>query len=639
MKKHYIYTFLLFLLIRSAAAQAPALRGIYIDNFSDILGNTVKEDSLLHYAQDSSYNYLALYDLHSFNLNNASTANTMAAFIKRGRENFGITYIGAVGESYSSFSNDIAPYNLNRSDDHEKFNVFNLEFEFWTSSSVNPGGYYCTQYLQQANCSCDTSGGFKFFIEQMHLIDSLAATQGVLSETYLGWFNQGQGSQIQQNVDRILLHAYRTNTSTLYSYSKTRLQYLASNNTPVEVAPIFSAEPSFMGPWLDSHTEYDAYSQYFADYNNDNSSWKQYINLIGYQWFDYGWMPKPVPGSSGTFNPVIAMSGSGTICNGDSITLTASHGDSYHWSNGALTQSINVKTTGSYTCDVTLNGNTQTTGAASILVKNRPTASVSSGNLVAGQMQLSASASAGSGTISSYQWMINSGNISGATAATYNATISGNYSVKVTNSYGCNETSSQQTVTIPGSCMTSVPTGLSSTAGLDMSQVLSWAPGQTGDSIVIRYHPDSASTYDYVRMVNNGQTTHILNGLIPSTTYSWRVKTVCGNTSGSYSSKNYFTTASSTGIHQFTATTDHGFNVYPNPAQGKVHIDYSSNLNCKGKIILSDINGRTVLDEDVSVQQGDNKFYIGLTAYKNGIYTLTFKSDESLLVQKLVVEN
>jgi hypothetical protein len=317
----------------------------------------------------------------------------------------------------------------------------------------------------------------------------------------------------------------------------------------------------------------------------------------------------------------------------------ASYGDSYHWSNGAVTQSINVKTTGSYTCDVTLNGNTQTTGAASILVKNRPTAAVASGNLVAGQVQLSASAVAGSGTISSYQWMINSGNISGATAATYNAITSGNYSVKVTNSYGCVETSSQQTVTIPGSCMTSVPSGLSSTAALDLSQVLSWAPGQTGDSIVIRYHPDSASTYEYVRMVNNGQTTHILSGLLPSTTYSWRVKTVCGSTSGSYSPKSYFTTAGSTGIHQYTASADHCFNVYPNPASGKVHIDYVSGLNGKGKIILADINGRTVLEEDVAVLQGDNKFYISLTQYKNGIYTLTFKSDESLLVQKLIVEN
>ena len=105
-----------------------------------------------------------MYDLHSLNLSNSNTADLLGAFIKRAKENYGIQYVGAICENASSFINKIVPYNNGRSDDNEKFNVFNLEFEFWTASSVNPGGYYCTQYLEQANCSCDTSGGFKFFI-------------------------------------------------------------------------------------------------------------------------------------------------------------------------------------------------------------------------------------------------------------------------------------------------------------------------------------------------------------------------------------------------------------------------------------------------------------------------------------------
>jgi hypothetical protein len=46
--------------------------------------------------------------------------------------------------------------------------------------------------------------------------------------------------------------------------------------------------------------------------------------------------------------PTITASGATTFCSGDSVTLTASSGTNYLWSNGATTQSIVVKTSGSY---------------------------------------------------------------------------------------------------------------------------------------------------------------------------------------------------------------------------------------------------------------------------------------------------
>ena len=49
-----------------------------------------------------------------------------------------------------------------------------------------------------------------------------------------------------------------------------------------------------MGPWLDSHSQIEAFNKYKADFQADNSSSVQYINLLGYQWFDYGYMPKEI---------------------------------------------------------------------------------------------------------------------------------------------------------------------------------------------------------------------------------------------------------------------------------------------------------------------------------------------------------
>ena len=55
-------------------------------------------------------------------------------------------------------------------------------------------------------------------------------------------------------------------------------------------------------------------------------------------------------------NPVANISSTlgSSICSGDNVTLTATTGLSYLWSNGATTQSITVSASGTYTCDVTM---------------------------------------------------------------------------------------------------------------------------------------------------------------------------------------------------------------------------------------------------------------------------------------------
>ena len=87
-------------------------------------------------------------------------------------------------------------------------------------------------------------------------------------------------------------------------------------------------------------------------------------------------------------------------------------------------------------------------------------------------------------------------------------------------------------------------------------------------------------------MLNVGQTNLILTGLLPNTKYQWRLKTVCGATSGSYSVKKQFTTIGNTAIFTPSQTAmktmgieeieEEDLMIYPNPAHGQFNVSFNS---------------------------------------------------------------
>lgn len=658
-KKLYTVPLLIlcYLLIGVASAQLPNLRGIYVNRFNTILGNTAKEDSLFKYAKDSSFNYLAFYDLHAIDLTNATAANQLATFLRRGREQFGIPYMGAVGESWNFFVNEVKPYQLSRNNANERFNVLNVEFEFWTASSVNPGGYYCAQYLQAAGCNCDTAGAFVFFKNLMRRVDSLATSLQMMSETYVGWFNEGQAKQMQPLVDRILLHAYRLNASSVYGYSKNRLGYLAANNVPVNVVPIFSSEPDFMGSgWIQSNAQIEAWNKYVADFNADNATWKPNIRLQGYQWFCYSYMPRPVPGSGGgtsTSSPTINASSSTSFCIGGSVSLTASAGDSYLWSNGATTRTINVTSGGNYTCRVTSAGISATTPATVVTVFNAPSVAMTVGATNPSSVTLSAHAAAGSGTISGYQWRLNGSTIQSTTASQFNAQTSGNYSVRVTNTHGCSSTSATQAVNVPGACQLTAPGGLAISETSTTSVQVSWNAVPQCDSIIVRYRMDGTNIYNYIRMPYRNQTSTTIQGLEAGATYSWRIKTVCGTSSSSYSSRNYFTTSKAMDIDEDhlvmrrlndgteleTRALGINLTVYPNPADAQVKLYFLAKQEANAQIDIFDLHGRIVLSQQVQSVEGDNFVMLESSHLLPGVYIVSVRTADACYSARLSVNH
>ncbi|REK49218.1 MAG: hypothetical protein DWQ48_07985, partial [Bacteroidetes bacterium] len=149
-------------------------------------------------------------------------------------------------------------------------------------------------------------------------------------------------------------------------------------------------------------------------------------------------------------NATITPSGPTTFCVGGSVTLTAEPGLTYLWSPGNETsQSILVTTGGTYSLQVTDANNCTNTNSTNVIVSDYPTASISGDTDVcpSGTAVLTANATAGSGTITSYQWVLNGTTNVGTNSATYSTTSGGSFTVVVTNQYGCSVTSAAHVVT------------------------------------------------------------------------------------------------------------------------------------------------------------------------------------------------
>ncbi|AKD04956.1 hypothetical protein PKOR_20005 [Pontibacter korlensis] len=131
----------------------------------------------------------------------------------------------------------------------------------------------------------------------------------------------------------------------------------------------------------------------------------------------------------------ITASGPVTFCQGNTVVLTASEGNSYLWSNGATTRAITVAESGSYTVSVT-----NSDGCAATSPEVRVTVNPLPDKPWVYRDDITLTSGAATGN----QWFRNNIAIPGATGSVYEAVEPGVYQVLVTNASGCSSEMSEE---------------------------------------------------------------------------------------------------------------------------------------------------------------------------------------------------
>lgn len=341
----------------------------------------------------------------------------------------------------------------------------------------------------------------------------------------------------------------------------------------------------------------------------------------------------------------ITASGPLTFCQGGTVTLTASTGTSYTWSNGGTTQSIIVSTSGTYSCII---GGIGTAPSKTVVVNSLPTATITTGGATTFCQGGNVSLTSSSG--SSYLWL--PGN---QTSSSISATTSGSYTVRVTGTNGCSKTSSPIVVTVNSCTGCPVPTGLYATNVTKNKATVNWGVTIIADTFEVEVQ--DMVNYSIVLGKFVG-TTHAVtvSGLTPNRLYNFWIRSICGTTYSAWSSAGAFTTpllrlseneeelnepfglsAAIDGSNLEQENNIKTISLYPNPTHEQSTLEIYTENDIQYQMELTDFTGQLLMVKKLSCIEGNNSFLIQLNNLPKGVYFIRLLSNEGIENKKLIL--
>ena len=129
--------------------------------------------------------------------------------------------------------------------------------------------------------------------------------------------------------------------------------------------------------------------------------------------------------------------------------------------------------------------------------------------------------------------------------------------------------------------------------------------------------------------------------LDPGTTYKWRVKALCdstGQNNSPWKGWQLFTTLTSNRITAGDINLGPKLNVYPNPTDGIININFVSEELDNFEITVIDAFGKLISYEEKQDFVGEYTKSVDLSSYTKGIYMIQIKTQESFVTKRIVLQ-
>jgi len=289
----------------------------------------------------------------------------------------------------------------------------------------------------------------------------------------------------------------------------------------------------------------------------------------------------------------LTVSGTTSVCPGQSVQINASGANSYTWSTGASSNSISVTPTTSATYSVIGSaGSCTASSSTTVNVLSAPILNVNSGSICTGS-----SFTITPGGASTYTF--EGGN------AVVSPTASSTYSVAGTGTNGCVSQAVTSSVTVnqlPNVMATSNTSLLCAgqTASLTASGALTYTWNTSATTTVVAVSPSVTSNYTVTGTDANG----------------------CSNT--------YTITqpvSACTGINELVYGSS--LSLYPNPSSSEVIVSLNQVIS---ELEVSDMSGRVIYKEAINKSSAS----LNISNYSNGIYLVKVKSNNQTEIVKLI---
>ncbi len=285
-----------------------------------------------------------------------------------------------------------------------------------------------------------------------------------------------KGNLLTENNSVIKAHGYLVVTGNFTKQGSTKDGELTSNDNPVKVFIGGIISPIDLTNHKSGFPALDCVSPSTIAYANSGCSYGNMMDFTADPLYPFFQTICTIA------TPTISASGSTTFCAGGVVRLTSDNGTSYLWSTGETTQNIKVTTSGSYTVKVKNSTGCQSSVSKTMVVKvntNPTTPTItptgSTTFCYGGSVSLTSSPA------KAYLWS------TGATTHSVLISAQGKYSVKVTDSIGCQSGYSDTSkviinalpvikagndVTIPNGTNTTIQATVSGTGPF----IYSWSP-------------------------------------------------------------------------------------------------------------------------------------------------------------------